>query len=412
MHLAHRIELVPNKFQFQYLINCAGCARFAYNWALTQWNEHWQLQKKLPQSERKYIREQDLRKRLNAIKRTEYPFLLDVTKYAPQEAIKQLGTAFKNFFKGRARYPKYRKRFVDDRFSIGNDQVQVKGKKVRLPHVGWIKMREAIRFDGKIKTVSVSREADRWFISFGVEVDDHTRYFKQHAENQGEVTAVDAGIISQIVLPNGEKFDNPKPLRKSLKKLKQLQKALARKKKGSKNRQRAKMRIANLHRRIKNIRKDALHKMTSSIADRFRFICVENLNVMGMMKNRRLALSLSDASFHEAKRQLIYKAKLRGGVVIEADRFFASSKLCSCCNEKNEQLKLSDRSWKCQSCGTEHDRDVNAAQNLLSYAMSYIVKASGEASSGLIKKNVANDGANNKVKLASVKDETNMSNLS
>jgi putative transposase len=395
------------------LVNCAGCARFAYNWALSQWNEHWAFQKKLPQSERKYISEQDLRKRLNAIKRTDYPFLMDVTKYAPQEAIKQLGTAFKNFFKGKARYPKYRKRYVDDRFTIGNDQVQVKGKKVRFPHIGWIKMREAIRFAGKVKTVSISREADRWFISFCVEVDDHTCYFKQHAENQGEVTAVDVGAEVLATLSNGEKFENPKPLRKNLKKLKQLQKALARKKKGSKNRQRAKMRIAKLHRRISNIRKDAMHKMTSSIADRFRMICVENLNVKGMMKNRRLALSLADASFYEAKRQLTYKAKLRGGVVIEAPRFFASSKLCSCCNQKNEQLKLSDRSWVCQSCGTEHDRDINAAVNLRQYAVSYTVKASGEVSSGLVNPlTVANDGKGHKVKLTSVKDETNLLNLS
>jgi putative transposase len=224
---------------------------------------------------------------------------------------------------------------------------------------------------------------------------------------------VDVGAEVLATLSNGEKFENPKPLRKNLKKLKQLQKALARKKKGSKNRQRAKMRIAKLHRRISNIRKDAMHKMTSSIADRFRMICVENLNDNGMMKNRRLALSLADASFYEAKRQLTYKAKLRGGVVIEAPRFFASSKLCSCCNQKNEQLKLSDRSWVCQSCGTEHDRDINAAVNLRQYAVSYTVKASGEVSSGLVNPlTVANDGKGHKVKLTSVKDETNLLNLS
>ena len=412
MLLAHRIELVPNKFQTSYLVNCAGCARFAYNWALTEWKNHWEKQKKHPKEQRKYVSELDLRKRLNAIKRTDYPFLLDVTKYAPQEAIKQLGTAFKNFFKGRTKYPTYRKRYVDDRFTIGNDHIRVKGNRVRLPKVGWIKMREAIRFAGSVQTVSISRQADRWFISFGMKVDDHTRYFKQHADNQGEVTALDAGLISQAVLPNGDKFDSPRAMRKSQKKLRQLQKALSRKKLGSKNRLRAKMRVAKLHRRIVNIRKDAMHKLTSHLTDTYKIICIETLNVKGMMQNSRLAKSLSDASFHEMKRQLVYKAKLRGGSIIKAPQFFASSKLCSCCGWKNETLKLSDRSWVCQSCGAEHDRDINAAVNLRQYAMSYIVKASGEASSGLVDLNVANDVSKSKVKLASMKDETNPSNLS
>jgi len=136
MLLAHKIELVPDGSQLKYLVNCAGCARFSYNWALNQWKEHWAKQKLLPKEERTYISDHDLRKHLNAIKRSEYPFLMEVTKYAPQEAIKQLGVAFKNFFKGRAKYPTYRKRYVDDRFTIGNDHIRVKGNRVRLPHVG------------------------------------------------------------------------------------------------------------------------------------------------------------------------------------------------------------------------------------------------------------------------------------
>lgn len=406
MLLAHRVELVPNKSQISYLSNCCGCARFAYNWALTEWKNHWVEQQKIPKEERKYIREGDLRKRLNAIKRTDYPFLMDVTKYAPQEAIKQLGVAFKNFFKGKAKYPTYRKRFVDDRFTIGNDQVKVKGNKVRLPKVGWIKMREAIRFAGSVQTVSIRRQADRWFISFGVKVDDHTRYFKQHAENQGEVVGLDAGLTSLAVLSNGEKFDGPESLKKGMKKLKQLQRALSRKVRGSKNRQRAKMLVARQHDRISNIRKDALHKLTSVLADRFKTICVEKLNVRGMMKNGRLARSIADASWGELKRQLVYKANLRGGEVVEAPQFYASLKLCSCCSWKNENLKLSDRSWKCQACGTEHDRDINAAQNLRNYAVSYTVKASGEASSDFM------GVKTRKVKLASMKGEASLSNLS
>jgi len=205
-------------------------------------------------------------------------------------------------------------------------------------------MREAIRFHGSVQTVSVSRKADRWFISFGVKVDDHTPYFKQHAKNQGEVVGLDAGL-------------------------------------------------------------------TSHVTDNFKTIVVENLNVKGMMKNKHLALAFSDASLSEMKRQLIYKAKLRGGEVIEAPRFFASSKLCSCCGWKNKGLKLSDRSWTCSVCGAEHDRDINAAVNLRQYAVSYTVKASGETSSGETVRN-GRKTTRNVAKLASVKGETALSNLS
>lgn len=381
MILGHRIELAPNIAQKQYLARSCGTARFAYNWALSRMEEHWQVQKELPPESRKYIFESDLRKELNRIKREQFPWMMEVSKYVIQESIKNLGKAYKNFFAGRAKHPKRRKKFVNDRFSIGNDQVHVAGKRVRLPLIGWIRMREAIRFVGKIKSIVVSRQADRWFISFAVDVEDHTLYFKQ-TENQGEVIGLDAGLHHLAVLSNGEKYEAPKALRKAQKKMRRLQRSLSRRKKGSNGRKRMKVRVARLHMRIVNIRKDYTHKLTTAISKRFGLICVETLNVKGMMKNRKLAFSFADAGLFEMKRQLRYKMPLRGGQLIEADRWFPSSKLCCECGWKNKSLQLKEREWACRDCGTVHDRDINAAKNLEQAAVSYTASAPGPKSTG------------------------------
>ena len=159
--------------------------------------------------------------------------------------------------------------------------------------------------------------------------------------------------------------------------MRRLQRSLSRRKKGSNRRKLMKMRIAKLHQRISNIRKDSLHKMTTDLSQRFSVIGIETLNVKGMMKNKRLALSLSDASFYEIKRQLLYKTQLRGGCIVEADMFFPSSKLCNECGWKNNDLTLKDRDWTCRECGMVHDRDINAAMNLKRYAASKVVKVHG-----------------------------------
>jgi putative transposase len=203
MILGHRIELNPTAAQMTHLAKSAGTARFAYNWALSRMQEHWQVQKDRPRDQREYLSEGDLRKELNRIKREQFPWMMDVSKYVVQEAVKQLGVAYRNFFSKRAKHPKKRRKFVNDRFSIGNDRVHVSDKRVRLPIIGWIRMREAIRFPGKIKSIAVSRQADRWFISFNIDVEDHTLHFKQ-TENQGEVLGIDAGHRELAVLSNGK----------------------------------------------------------------------------------------------------------------------------------------------------------------------------------------------------------------
>ncbi len=300
-----------------------------------------------------------LRRQLNAIKRVQFPWMLEVTKNTPQIAIIQLGEAFKSFFAGRNAYPTYRKKGIDDRFSITNDQFQLDGSRIRIPNLGWVRMRETLRFTGKIMSATISRVANRWFVSITVDTQDLPHLPK--AENQG-VVGVDLGISALATLSTGETpVPGPKAHKMLLKRLQRLSKC-------SRNRQKAKNKLAKLHARISHIRKDALHKLTSDLTRRFDTIGIEGLNVRGMMSNRHLARSIADMSFYEFRRQLEYKALMRGGIVIVAERWFASSKLCSFCGEKNTSLTLSMRQWTCCQCGTTHDRDINAAINLRNYA--------------------------------------------
>ena len=209
--------------------------------------------------------------------------MLEVTKCAPQMAIMQLGDAFANFFAGRAKYPKFRRKGVNDRFTLTNDQFRVEGRKLHIPHLRWVEMREELRFKGKITSATISRKADRWFVSINVELQDLSHL--KPAENQG-VVGVDLGVLALATLSTGEVVEGPKPLKRLLKKVKRLSKSLARKEKGSANRQKAKIELAKTHAEIANIRKDALHKLTSDLTSRFHTIVIEDLNVSGMVMCR------------------------------------------------------------------------------------------------------------------------------
>jgi len=393
MLIAHKIALDPNNKQRTYFAKAAGCARKAYNWALAEWKgqyEAWKLDNSLPKPN-----QTALRRKLNGIKRTEFSFMLEVTKCAPQLAIMQLGQAFQNFFAKRAKYPVFRKKGVHDRFSISNDQFTIIGKRIRIPNLGWVRMTEELRFKGKIMSATVSRVADKWFVSIAVEVPDMPL---PKAENQGAV-GVDLGLIAQATLSTGEIVVGPKPHKALLQRLKCLSKSLSRKEKGSKNRDKARKRLAKLHARIANIRQDAQHQLTTDLTKKFQTIGIEDLDVKGMQKNRRLSRSIADMSFFEFRRQLEYKAQMRGSTVVVADRFFASSKTCSACGHKKDDMPLSIRKWTCPECGMQHDRDLNAAINLRNMAVSSTVSACGEEGSGF--------GRRPKVKPSSTKQEAN-----
>jgi len=394
--IAHQIALNPNNKQATYFAKAAGIARFAYNWALAEWSLQYEACKANPALPKPS--QFSLRRQLNAIKREQFPWMLDVTKTAPQMAIIQLGDAFKNFFAHRAKYPRFRKKGVHDRFTLTNDQFKIDGSRIRIPRLGWVRMRETLRFAGKIISATLSRVADRWFVSITVDTLDLSHLPK--AENQG-VVGVDLGVSALATLSTGEPPTvGPKAHTALLKRLKRLSRALSRKEKGSNHRKKAKIKLAKLHARISNIRKNSLHQLTTDLTRRFHTIAVEDLNVKGMIKNHRLARRIMDMSFFEFRRQLEYKALMRGGLVLVADPWFASSKICSSCGHKKESLLLSERAWVCPHCGTTQDRDLNAAINLKNWAVSSTVTVCGEEGAGF--------DCKIEVKPSSVKQEVNI----
>lgn len=393
MLIAHKIALDPNNVQATYFARAAGTARFAYNWALAEWQRQYEASKADPALPKPS--QMALRRQLNGIKGAQFPWMLEVTKNAPQMAIIQLGAAFKNFFAGRAKYPKFRKKGLHDRFSLTNDQFSIDGSRMRIPNLGWVRMRETLRFTGKIMSATVSRVADRWFVSITVDTPNDLPLPK--AENQGAV-GVDLGVSALATLSTGETIPGPKAHKALLCRLQRLSRGLSRKVKGSENRKKAKVKLARLHARIGNIRKDGLHQLTTDLTRRFHTIGIEDLNVKGMVKNRHLSRAVSDMGFFEFRRQLDYKMAQRGGMIVVADRWYPSSKTCSDCGHKLDILSLSVRSWTCSECGSVHDRDVNAAINLKNMAVSSTVSACGEEGSG--------SGRKTRTKPASAKQES------
>ena len=378
MIISHKIRLNPNNQQATYFAKAAGTARFAYNWALAEWQTQYSAWK--DDNTQPKPSQFSLRKQLNAIKRDQFPWMLDVTKNAPQMAIIQLGAGFKNFFAGRAKYPQFKKKGKSrDSFTLTNDQFSIDACCIRIPNLGQVRIRETLRFSGKILSATVSRTADQWFASITVDTDQN---HLPPAENQG-VVGVDLGVSALATLSTGKLVTGAKPHKALLNRLQRLSRRLSRKVKGSANRTKAKRKLAKLHAKIANIRQDTLHQLTTDLTRRFSLIGIEDLNVKGMVRNRCLSRAISDMGFFEFRRQLGYKAAMRGSVVVAADRFFASSKTCSGCGNKVEKLPLSVRQWVCPVCGASHDRDVNAAINLANYAVSYTVSACGGEGAGV-----------------------------
>ena len=227
-------------------------------------------------------------------------------------------------------------------------------------------MRENLRHQGKILSAKVFKQGEKWFVSIAVELDDTQKPLPKTGQSVG----LDLGITDLATLSDGTKIQAPKPLKHKLKKLQRLSKSLSRKQKGSNNREKAKTKLSRLHDKISCIRKDFTHKLTTQLVKSYDVICLENLNVKGMVKNRQLSRAISDLGFYEFKRQLIYKANQWGKSIKELDRFYPSSKTCSNCGfiMAKENLILAVRHWICPSCHANHDRDINASINILNQA--------------------------------------------
>lgn len=360
----HKILLNTTPIHEHYFARAAGVARFSYNWALASWNDIYEIQ--LQDDSVQGTSEMELRRELNRIKKENFPWMLEVTKCAPQLAIKNLGKAFRNFFAGRARHPTFKVKGRDDRFSVSNDHVEIKGQNIRLPHIGWISMKEALRFDGKILSVTVSRTADKWYASIAVEV---TSLNSKLAKNHGKV-GVDLGVNTLVTLCKDnytfEKIQGSRPLKRFFPKLRLLSQALSRKVKNSKSWNMARIKLAKLHARISNIRLDNTHKLTTMLSSNYSTIVIEDLDVRGMMQRsqRGLSRSIADMAFGEFRRQLAYKVEARGGELILANRYFPSSKRCSNCHFVFKALAQGQQKWTCVGCKKNHDRDENGSCNL------------------------------------------------
>lgn len=374
--LAHRIALDPNRRQATALARAAGVARFSWNWALAEWNRQYAAHREAveagadPKAPETPPRPNAgaLRRKLTAIKRSEFPWMLDSPATACDEAVVHLGDAWAGFFAKRSSRPRFKTRGkAIDSFALESRRVRVStdGRRIKLAKLGWHRVREPIRFAGKLCTATVSRTADRWFVAIGVDIAPECLFAPAPA---GSSVGVDLGVSTMATLSTGEKIAALKPLAKRLVRLRRLSRRLSRKAKSSRNRRKAATRIAKFHARIANIRRDALHKVTTDIACRFETVCLETLSVNGMKTKRSLARAIIDVGMGEFARQITYKVKLRGGAVIRADRWFPSSKTCSCCGAIADKMPLNVRTWTCAHCGAEHDRDINAARNLAALA--------------------------------------------
>lgn len=363
---AYRVELDPNNVQRSDMVRHAGCARFAYNWGLQRKQEVWQMNQ-LPVPPLKTPTAIDLHRELNKRKGVDLGWMYEVSKCAPQEALRDLDRAYRNFFQGRARFPRFHSRHRGVGSFRLTGAIHVEDGHLVLPRIGRVKLKERGYLPLHVRALSatVSERAGRWFVSLGVE-EGHP----EPVPPTGEPVGVDLGIASLVTVSDGTVIENPRSLMARERKLKHLQREVSRKEKGSRNREKAKRRLSRCHAKIADLRKDALHKATTWLARTKPVIVVETLRPKNMFRNHALARSLSDASFGEFVRQLEYKCRWYGSRLMKADPFYPSTKRCSGCGHIKEELPLSERTYICEECGLVMDRDLNASRNLAMLAAS------------------------------------------
>ncbi len=363
----YKVELDLNNVQQTACLKHAGCSRFAWNWGLARKQEAYKQTGKMPTSI-------DLHKRLNALKKTNYPWMYEVSKCAPQEALRDLDTAYKHAYRRLKEGKRGKKvgwpRFKSRSKAIGGfrltGSIHIFEQSIQLPRLGTLRLKEQnyLPVGAKVAQATITEKAGRWYVSVQLEQE-----CGEIAPGDGPAMGIDLGVKALATCSDGSVYENPKALRASLKRLRQRSRRLSRKQKGSKNRAKSKRRLARLHARIAQIRQNALHQATTSIvtkatSQRARCLLIEDLNVSGMLKNRRLSRAIADVGFSEFRRQLTYKAEAACLPVKVVSRWYPSSKTCSCCGWIDENQTLSDRMFVCQQCGVILDRDYNAACNL------------------------------------------------
>jgi putative transposase len=386
MNRSHVIRLNLTPEQAVYFRKACGVARHAYNWALARWKDE--------RAAGKWANMRDLKAEYNKIKGEQFPWCYEVTKCAPEQEFSHLGQAFANYWRMKKEgtlpklkhprkdgeeggFPRFKSKKRDRlSFYLANDKFAVDGHTIRIPKLGAVNMTEALRFQGKILSAVISYRAGWWFVSISVDVEQEV------PTHSGGAVGIDLGIKALATCSDGVVFENQKHYRKSLGRIKGLSKGLSRKVEGSQNWWKNTRKLARAHFRVASQRQDNLHKMTTHLSRTYALIGLEDLNTKGMLANHRLAQAVSDASFFEVQRQLIYKTEQYGGYVQLVSRWYPSSKTCHVCGWIKEDLTLNDRQWRCEQCGVVNARDVNASLNIRDEALRLITAVPVVASSG------------------------------
>ena len=372
---AHKLKLYPTAEQADAFARFAGSCRWLWNYLLD-------LQQKKYEAEKKFIFRAEMQELLPRLKR-EYPWLAEAPSNSLQRVCRNLDQALKKCFKEGAGFPRFKKRGVSrEAFYVVNQGLRIENNRVVLP-----KMKQGVKFrsgrlpEGRILSATVSQRAGTWWCVVQCEVEQNVDVIDASSVSADAVIGVDVGLKSLMVCSDGVVVANPRRLSKAQKRLRRAQRILARRKKGSANRRRQAARVAVIHAKVADYRADALHQATTALVRRASVVVTEDLNIEGMVKNKRLARSISDAGWGEAIRQISYKADWAGKHHIKVGRFEPSTQKCSACGNirsGEDRLRLHERTYRCDSCGNVADRDLNAALNLRNYGLDYVGQAMPE----------------------------------
>ena len=363
---SYKTEINPTFEQKQIINRTIGVCRFIYNFYLAHNRE-------IYESEKRFVSGMDFSKWLNnefLSNNSEFSWIKDVSSKSVKQSIMNAEKAFKNFFKGKSKFPKFKKKNKSDvkMYFVKTDAktiISCERHRIKIPTLGWVQLKEKGYIPTNpdthiIKSGAISCKARKYYVSVLVEQEET---IKPQLNDFG--IGIDLGIKDLVIDSNGIKYENPKYLNKVEKKIKHLQRLYSKKTKDSNNQEKARIKLAAAHEKLSNKRKDNLHKLTNKLIKENDIICIENLNVKGMTKNHRLAKAIQDASFGTLVSMLKYKAAWHNRQIIEVGRYYPSSKICHCCGHKMDYMELEVRNWTCPVCHSEHDRDINAAINIM-----------------------------------------------